>query len=299
MAQDKHVDLNLLRVFMTVCRTGSITLAAEELNLNQSSVSNAITRFKNVVGEPLFLRAGRGVEPTSFAQNLFKELEQSMDTINQLLTTGSFDPIQTRREFKVVASDFVIQQLLQPLQELLQPLSVTVVFKEFQGGEQQTDDILSLEKADLVIDMKPKLDSGWHSQKLISESIVVIARHNHPRLKKGLSLQAYLSEQHVFYRLRESNTTVMEQVLNARFPKRNMLSEHSSCLSMFATVKKTDAVGLTLTSYAEEFAPLFDLQVLEPPFTTKPFEFYMIWHKKFTNNPAHQWLRESIVSVVD
>ncbi|XDF79808.1 LysR family transcriptional regulator [Aliivibrio fischeri] len=46
MSKQKDFDMNLLRVFVSVCQTGSFTKASEELDLTQSSVSNAIRRLK-------------------------------------------------------------------------------------------------------------------------------------------------------------------------------------------------------------------------------------------------------------
>lgn len=72
MSKQKDFDMNLLRVFVSVCQTGSFTKAAEELELTQSSVSNAIRRLKSALGNELFIRSGRGIEVTAYGENLFK-----------------------------------------------------------------------------------------------------------------------------------------------------------------------------------------------------------------------------------
>ncbi|WP_028864749.1 LysR family transcriptional regulator [Psychromonas aquimarina] len=299
MGSDKNIDLNLLSVFMVVCRTGSITLAAEELNLNQSSVSNAVSRFKKVVGEPLFIRAGRGIEPTAAAQDLYKNLKEPMGRIDQLLSgAADFDAATSGREFKVIATDYIIQTLLPSVQQMLTDLSLSITFKESSSDAQEMLHLLELEKADLLIDVVPPFEGRWESEKIISDQGVCVVRKGHPRINGSISIDQYLNEKHVFLTLKRLNSTGLELMSLQALPERKMLTEQSSMMSMLATVKNSDAIGLTISRYAAQFAPLFNLQVLEVPFSSKPIDFYMIWNKKFNHNPAHKWLRKSIKETI-
>ncbi len=54
------MDLAELHVFLTVAREGSFSRAAEKLFRTQPAVSLAINRLEASVGQPLFVRAGRG-----------------------------------------------------------------------------------------------------------------------------------------------------------------------------------------------------------------------------------------------
>lgn len=55
-------DLDLLRTFMTVYRTGGFTRAAELLGRSQPAISLQMKRLEERVGAPLFLRDGRRIE---------------------------------------------------------------------------------------------------------------------------------------------------------------------------------------------------------------------------------------------
>lgn len=81
MPKLKHLDLNLFRVFISVYRTRSFTQSAEELDLTQSSVSNAIGRLKCNLGSELFFREGRQTKATAVADQLFQQLESSITAI--------------------------------------------------------------------------------------------------------------------------------------------------------------------------------------------------------------------------
>ncbi|MCT8987155.1 LysR family transcriptional regulator [Shewanella phaeophyticola] len=79
------LDLNLLRVFCTVCQYSSITLASEQLGLTQSSVSNAINRLKVALECELFIRVGRGIEPTATGLHIFNSIQPMLDSMEQTL----------------------------------------------------------------------------------------------------------------------------------------------------------------------------------------------------------------------
>src|ERR1700757_4596419 len=66
----QRIDLNLFRVFDVVYRERSLSRAAALLYLSQSAVSHALARLREQIGDPLFVRQGRGVPPTPRAGQL-------------------------------------------------------------------------------------------------------------------------------------------------------------------------------------------------------------------------------------
>src|SRR6478672_6803946 len=63
MSADR-IDLNLLRVFDAVFEDRNLALAGKRLNLSQSAISHALGRMRQVLGDDLFVRTGKGMEPT-------------------------------------------------------------------------------------------------------------------------------------------------------------------------------------------------------------------------------------------
>src|SRR3546814_9872104 len=62
-----EIDLNLLRVFDTLFELGNVTKAGARLGLTQSAVSHALGRLRQSIGDPLFVRAPGGLQPTARA----------------------------------------------------------------------------------------------------------------------------------------------------------------------------------------------------------------------------------------
>lgn len=297
MPTQKPLDLNLLRVFMVVYRTRSFTQAAQELDLTQSSVSNAIGRLRSWVGESLFTRVGRGIEPTAVAREMYRKFEQPMADIETvLLGFEHFDPRSSQRRFYVYANESVIETLQAGVQALLLDADIEVIFRESPPQEAELYRDILLERVAVAIDIKPAQQTLLSSKLLFTERLVCIASKQHPRIHGAITHQQYFEEKHVFLNLRRFNLTAGDLFTEGVLPRRRMYSEQSSLLSMFATVGKSEAIGIAPLRYASQYAEMFGLQILPIPLKTRPIDLYMVWSSKYTQNPSHQWLRSLLLS---
>jgi len=297
MPTRKPLDLNLLRVFMVVYRTRSFTQAAQELDLTQSSVSNAISRFRAWVGESLFNRVGRGIEPTSVAREMYRKFEHPVADIETvLLGFEHFDPNTSQRRFYVYANESVIEALQSGVQALLQNADIEVIFRESPPQEDELYRDILLERVAVAIDIKPAQQSLLSSKLLFTENLVCIVSRQHPRIQGVISHEQYFEEKHVFLNLRRFNLTAGDLFTEGVLPRRKMYSEQSSLLSMFATVGKSEAIGIAPLRYASQYAEMFGLQILPMPLKTRPIDLYMVWSSKYTQNPSHQWLRRLLLN---
>src|SRR6187402_882432 len=102
----KDIDLNLLRLFDAVYRTRNVSRAAELLDLTQPAASQGLTRLRALIHDPLFVRGAGGVQPTPKAHKLAEPIRQALSTIEKALgETAGFEPMQSRRSFRIHMSD--------------------------------------------------------------------------------------------------------------------------------------------------------------------------------------------------
>lgn len=295
MSQQKAFDLNLFRIFTAVYRTSSFSRAAEELDLTQSSVSNAITRLKSTVGQELFIRVGRGVKPTASAMDLYQQLAPAMSTIEQVTSSfAAFDAASSERTFYVYASESAIQLLQGTVEKVLQDLAINIVFREPPLIEEELQMELQLEKVDLALDIWLPESAAFKSQKVMQDQLVCVARKAHPRIQGALTQDQYFNEKHIIFKMRRYNLSVADLLTKQVLPARQMHSEQSSILSMMSVASKSDALAIASKSYADEYAELFELQVFDLPFAAEPIEYYMVWSHKLQQNPANIWLRQQL-----
>src|SRR4051812_626886 len=98
-------DLNLIRVFVTIYETGSVTAAAERLHLTQPTVSYGLAKLRSALRDPLFSRAPQGMQPTMVGELTYKRFTAAMNSINSAVElTKRFDPATASQRFRVAMS---------------------------------------------------------------------------------------------------------------------------------------------------------------------------------------------------
>src|SRR5215207_8914145 len=100
------VDLNTLVVFDALLQQGSVTRAGRALGLSQPAMSAALAKLRLQVGDPLFVRTGRGMKPTPRALELATPVHQVLETVRtQILHKRPFDPETARSVFTILTPD--------------------------------------------------------------------------------------------------------------------------------------------------------------------------------------------------
>lgn len=297
MPKQKDFDMNLLRVFVSVCQTGSFTKAAEELDLTQSSVSNAIRRLKASLGSELFVRSGRGIEMTNYGENLFKQVEPSVMVLANVGEEGEvFDPKTSQLTFSIYALESVIPQLQIRLKALLKESAITVTLRELPSNEDDIIDALMLEKVDLALDVMKPRQSSLRSLVVSEDKICCIARCNHPRIMGNITREMFFEEDHAFLNIRRFKQTITDYLAEEVLPNRKMGSEHTSMMGMMACVAQSDFIGINSIRLISQYKESFGLQLLDVPFPVRTTKIHMLWPTKFENNKANQWLRQLIIA---
>ena len=80
MSYLRDFDLNLLRVFDAIYDTGSVSAAARKLAISQPSVSRELNRLRDHFDDPLFVRSGNGVAPTSKATGMLDDVRNALSS---------------------------------------------------------------------------------------------------------------------------------------------------------------------------------------------------------------------------
>src|SRR5437016_2240900 len=112
----KDVDLNLLVVFDTLLRQGTVSGAAKTLNLSQPAVSNALARLRTLVGDQLFVRSSKGMLPTPLAQELAEPVGHALESLQAALSHKvSFAPLRSVRAFRIAMTDIGEVHFIPPL----------------------------------------------------------------------------------------------------------------------------------------------------------------------------------------
>jgi len=109
------LDGNTLRTFLTVLDETAVSRAAERLGVSQSAVSHTLDKLRAIFKDPLFVRVGRGIEPTAKARALRASVESVLDNLKSLTNQRKFDPLAEIMEFTIATNDFPLQLIFPKL----------------------------------------------------------------------------------------------------------------------------------------------------------------------------------------
>jgi DNA-binding transcriptional LysR family regulator len=109
------LDGNTLRTFLTVLDETSVSRAAERLGVSQSAVSHTLDKLRSIFEDPLFVRVGRGIEPTAKARAVRASVESVLDDLKSLTDQRKFDPLAEKMEFTIATNDFPLQLIFPKL----------------------------------------------------------------------------------------------------------------------------------------------------------------------------------------
>src|SRR5712671_4870497 len=180
------IDLNLMLVLHTVLVERNVARAAERLHVTPSAVSNALARLRDVLGDPLVTRKGRGIVPTPRATELAPAIASAIHELEHALQAGPFDAASCTRTFTLAIADAG--------QITWVPRIAIGMTRELPKAHLRVD--LTSSEIDLHFGVRGK-GAGLHVERLFEERVVLVARRAHPALGKRLSRRMLGGLRHV------------------------------------------------------------------------------------------------------
>ncbi|MEZ9233730.1 LysR family transcriptional regulator [Vibrio amylolyticus] len=292
------VDWNLFSVFIEVYRLGSITTAAEVLNMTQPGVSNALKRLQENLGVTLFIRKGRGIAPTISAKLLAEQLEVATGIIDQALEQVlEFDPSRPHK-FHVTLSE-PIQHLLLPLLQHPKLAACELTVSITPPSDDDVSQNLIENQTDLVIDLLDNLLPSFSSQALFSERLVMVVSQAHPLATEEITSKEYFQCGHIVQNLRRADMRIAEYFAKDQLGERRIVAHADSMLSAMAMASRTQYITIVTESLANLYADSMGLVIQELPFNSRSVTHHLIWHKRAENSPAHRWLRKVVGELLE
>jgi DNA-binding transcriptional LysR family regulator len=290
------LDLNLLLVFDAILRTGSVTLASEEVGLTQPSMSNALTRLRDYFNDQLFVRTQGAMQPTPFALRLAPPVQEALQQLRQALEDKRhFDAKTSSRAFSIcmteVAQRVFLPKLLHHFSHEAPSVQVTTV--DMTPG--QAESALASGEIDLAVGYFADFGPSLYAQRIFQERYVALLRCGHPCAVDGLTLEAYLGALHVAYLPAAASHHTLEATLDREFAqhgvKRRVGLRVAHSMGLSGVVASTDLVLTIPSRLAQSFSDVAEVQVFELPLNIPPIDIKQFWHTRFHQDPAVQWLR--------
>ncbi|MBN8031116.1 LysR family transcriptional regulator [Vibrio vulnificus] len=295
----KNTDLNLIPIFVAIFEEQNLSKAAARLDISQPAVSKALARLRDIYDEPLFHRSPSGVEPTSFAVDIYPAMLTAFKNFTSTLSASSeFEAKVSNRIFSIacvsVASYELMPQLLKQIRQYAPNISLEVhpLFTE----DYESD--LRLQRYDLIIDMAPR---GWTTLKvepIFSERLMVVCCADHPRIADACSVAQFLAEEHVVVSRWHARKSLMSEEDIADLAQRKIVYRASGALEMLPVIHGSEYIGMLPESTINAFAGTYNIKAVSLPFEHDIYDLCAIWHPSRSSESAHQWLRNQLKAAV-
>jgi LysR family transcriptional activator of mexEF-oprN operon len=210
----RDLDLNLLRVFLVVAETGSVTAAAARLYLTQPAVSAALKRLAVAVGEPLFARHGRGLVLTARGKRLDRIARPHLRAlVEAALAPAVFDPKTSDATVRLGLSDGSEDWVLPPILRALETDAPRMRLLVRQVQFRDVGEALASGRVDLAVTVADELPAGTRRELLLRGRFCCLYDPRQLRLPRVLTAPRYLAEEHVIVSYNGDFRGIVEDLL--------------------------------------------------------------------------------------
>jgi DNA-binding transcriptional LysR family regulator len=286
-------DLNLLITLDALLAEASVVGAAKRLRLSPSAMSRALTRLRETTGDPLLVRAGRGLVPTPRAQALRDRVHQLVEEVEVVLSPDeSLDLATLVRIFTLRTSDGFVENFGAPLIARARAEAPGVRINFLQKTDKDSaplrDGRVDLETGVVEESLGPEV----RTQALFRDRLVGVVRKGHPIDLKGVTRSWYSDAEHVVV----SRSGLETSAVDLPFLPSDLQRRVGSIVSGFsAALALARASDLVATVPERHTANLRDGMVsFSLPMPATEFNVSMLWHPRMDADPAHRWLRTCV-----
>lgn len=299
-----NVDLNLLVALDVLLAEGSVTGAARRLGLSSSAMSRTLKRLRSATGDPLLVRAGRGLVPTPYAAALRDRAHELTRDVQAILRpqTGPLEIASLELTFTIRASEAFVEFFSVPLWAAVAAAAPRVRLC-FAPKPNKDAGPLREGLIDLEIGVVEPSAPEMRTQFLFRDRFVGVARVGHPLLAgPGVTPERYAACNHVVASRRGDFTGPVDDALETLGLRREILvvvpgfpdAMRIACHSDLVALVPRSCLGNALAS---DHAAKLGLQDFDLPVQTPEFMISAMWHPRVDADPAHRWLRDAVMSL--
>ena len=290
-------DFNLLPALDVLLREGSVAGAAKVLGLSDSAMSRTLLRLRLATGDPLLVRAGRRLVPTPHALALRDRVHAVADDARSVLRPagGTLDLPSLDREFTLRANEGFIEAFTTRLVTAL--AAAPGVRLRFAPKPDKGVQALRDGSIDLEIGVLGETGPEVKVQTLFKDHFVGVVRPGHPLASGLITPERYAAFGHVVASRRGRSHGPVDDALAALGLSRRVAVTVPSFPAAMAVASSSDLVGLVTQSFVQARRGGLPVHVFSLPVTTAPITVSQMWHPRVNADPAHRWLRDTVLSV--
>jgi DNA-binding transcriptional LysR family regulator len=290
-------DLNLLVALDTLLAEGSVAKAASRLSLSPSAMSHTLARLREATGDPLLVRAGRGLVPTPRALELARDVGRVVrDGAAMLRPASDFDLSKLDRVFTLRARDGFIESfgpaLIARIRREAPRVRLHFVAKSDKESAPLRDGAIDLETGVVDAATGPEL----RVRKLFRDRWIGVVRRGHALARGKATAERYAKFGHILVARRLREDGPVDIAARAKGLARDIAVVVGNFAAALALTRDTDLIASVPDRHTRALRG--GLHEFALPFPTKPIDVSLIWHPRLDADPAHRWLRDCVFAAV-
>jgi len=291
----RGLDLNLLVAFEALLEERSVSRAADRMNLSQPAMSAALARLRSYFGDDILVPHGKRMHATAFAEGLLPQVRECLQGLESLVSTSpGFDPAESQRTFRIVASDYITAAVLVPLVTRLATAAPQLRL-DFLVTTDQAAQQLDEGKIDLLITPDIYCAAGHPTELLFEEDHVVVGWKKNPVFRRRLTEADFLAAGHVVVRMGNSRTAAFaDRQLELLGRRRRVEVTVGSFTIVPWLLCGTQRLGLMHERLVRIMAKQFPIAYAPVPFRFPAMPEMVQYHRARAPDEGLAWLRAQI-----
>lgn len=289
-------DLNLLVTLDVLLAEGSVARAAQRLRLSPSATSRTLARLREATGDPLLVRAGRGLVPTPRALELRERVRQLVQDGEAVLRPAEkLDLEQLDRTFTLRTSEGFVEtfgpDLVARVGEEAPGVRLRFLQKPDRDSASLRDGTVDLETGVVGKTTGPEV----RAQALLRDRFIGVVRMGHALSQGEITLSRYADGSHVGVSRRGLDRGPIDDALEAFGLERKIVTIVAGFSTALALARASDLIASVPERHTGSLRAgmhSFPLPVSTPEVTVS-----LLWHPRTDVDPAHRWLRGCVRTV--
>ena len=289
-------DLNLLVTLDVLLAEGSVARAARRLRLSPSAMSRALARLRETTGDPLLVRAGRGLVPTPRAIELREAVGPLVQDAQAILRpAGKPNLGEVARTFTLRTIDGFVEnfgpRLLARVGREAPGIRLRFVPKLEKDNAPLREGTVDLETGVVGETTGPEL----HVQAVFRDRFVGVVRKGHALARGRITPARYASARHVLVSRRGADRGPVDEALGALGLAREIATTVGGFSAALALARASDLVATVPERHTGDLRA--GMHGFALPFAVPELTISMLWHPRVHADPVHRWLRACVREV--
>lgn len=294
----KSIDLNLLSALDALLDTGSVTAAAARMHLSTPAMSHTLARIRDLLGDPVLVRAGRKLVPTPRALALAEPVRRLVREAQALVEPPTVQDLRrVQRQFVLRAPDGMAvvfgAALSAALQQAMPQCSLKFLPESHVDAQGLREGRIDLDIGS-VGDQAPEIETLV----LYEQPLLGAVRRDHPLLQGRITAKRFAAERHVAIVSRPQEHLPVDAALAQLGLTRFVAMTVSNSYAALVSSARSSLVASAPARIAQGMAPSLGLVLFELPLKLPATPVALAWHPRHNADPAHAWLRENTQRVL-